>query len=289
MPELRSPANLAEALQLLHDEPAARPLAGGVAILQRARLEDSLDRAYVHLGGVAELYGIHIESGSLRIGAMTTLADIAASPAVSEAAPLLRGATAQAASPGVRAQATVGGNLVAGAAASDPAAALLALGAGITFADQRGHTNLQLSDALARGPAWLPAGSVLVSISVPQAAPFGWGLERLPLRGAADSSVATIAVQLSVAQGRVAGARAWATAVADRPLRLATFESLLTGQHLGALAQPETDRHLRQAAENDTQGTTLLDDARASAWYRASVIVELAVRAAATAARRAPA
>lgn len=287
MPHLSSPASLVEAIQLLHDEPAAQPLAGGVAILQRARLEGSLGRAYVHLGRIPELQGIYLQDGSLVIGAMTSLATVASWPAVAEFAPLLRCAAEQAASPGVRAQATLGGNLVAGAAASDPAAALLALGAAITLANERGNRSLRLSAALARGPAWLAQDSVLVSVSVPAVGASGWAFERVTVRGAADSSTATIAVQLAVTEGRVAAARAWATAVDERPLRLATFESVLVGQRVDVVARADADGESRRAAERDAAGAALLDDARASAWYRAAVIVELALRAAATAARRA--
>lgn len=287
MAKLHSPTNLGEAIQLLNGDPTGQVLAGGVATLQRARIEGRLASTYIHLGGIPDVHGIQMHKGSLIIGAMTSLASVASSLAVAEAAPLLRDAATQAASPGVRAQATLGGNLVAAAAASDLAAALLALGASVRLADQHGQTVVGLSNAVAQGPAWLPAGSILVSVSVPQAGSVGWGFERLPLRGAADSSAATLAVGLAIAQQRVATARAWATAVADRPLRLARFESLLKGQYVGEIAALETDEGLRQAADADTEGATLLDDARASGWYRAAVIVELAFRAAVTAARRA--
>lgn len=98
---------------------ASRALAGGDALLKAAGL-DVLDRLkegndaparVVSLHDVPGLDGVAREGDVLRIGALTTLATLAASPLVAVAAPALAEAAGLAASPALRNRATLGGNL----------------------------------------------------------------------------------------------------------------------------------------------------------------------------------
>jgi xanthine dehydrogenase YagS FAD-binding subunit len=92
--------------------PGARLLAGGTDLLGCLR-----DRAFpaetvVSISGLAELRGIEeTPGGGLRIGALTTVADVAASPLVRGKYPVLAQAAAEVATPQLRSQGTIGGNL----------------------------------------------------------------------------------------------------------------------------------------------------------------------------------
>jgi xanthine dehydrogenase YagS FAD-binding subunit len=105
------PASLGEALDHLA-APGARAHAGGTDLLGclRDRVFDA--RVVVSLGGLAELRGISIgRGGSLRIGALTTIAEVAAHPLVAERYSALAHAADAVASPQIRHQGTLGGNL----------------------------------------------------------------------------------------------------------------------------------------------------------------------------------
>jgi xanthine dehydrogenase YagS FAD-binding subunit len=105
------PRNLREALQLL-SAPGTRVHAGGTDLL--GCLRDGVFGAdtLVSLSGVPDLRGIRRAlDGGVIIGAMTTLSEIAAHPDIVKDYPTLAQGAAAAASPQLRNQGTIGGNL----------------------------------------------------------------------------------------------------------------------------------------------------------------------------------
>ncbi|MBI2837164.1 MAG: xanthine dehydrogenase family protein subunit M [Acidobacteria bacterium] len=95
---------------LAHD--GARLHAGGTDLLGclRDRVFDA--GSVVSISGIEELGGIAaLSGGSVRIGALATLAEIASHPLIRERYPVLAEAAASAASPQLRNQGTIGGNL----------------------------------------------------------------------------------------------------------------------------------------------------------------------------------
>jgi xanthine dehydrogenase YagS FAD-binding subunit len=113
--DLLRPRTLKDAL-LVASSPAAPVVkAGGIDLLDR--MKEGLDRppALVDILGFPELRQINDDTfdgiPGLNVGALVTLAELAASPLVRERAPALAEAAHSAATPQVRAQATVGGNL----------------------------------------------------------------------------------------------------------------------------------------------------------------------------------
>src|ERR1035437_388330 len=110
--ELFQPASVDEALKLLNRAGRdAWVLAGGLDTL------DSLyDRVHqppvvIDLGGIEELRGIRESGGGLEIGATATLTDVARHPVVRERFALLREGAELVASPQIRNQGTIGGNV----------------------------------------------------------------------------------------------------------------------------------------------------------------------------------
>jgi xanthine dehydrogenase YagS FAD-binding subunit len=92
--------------------PGARILAGGTDLLGCLRDEVFTAGTLVSLNGIKELKGIGARAGGgLRIGALTTLSEIADNRQVASSYPVLAQAAAAAASPQLRNQGTVGGNL----------------------------------------------------------------------------------------------------------------------------------------------------------------------------------
>lgn len=91
--------------------PGARVLAGGTDLLGcvRDRVQDV--KTVVSLSRVPELRGIAEAAGGLRIGALTTIAEVAGNPIVNQRYVALARAAGAVASPQLRNQGTIGGNL----------------------------------------------------------------------------------------------------------------------------------------------------------------------------------
>lgn len=105
------PNSLDDAIRRLAD-PTARIHAGGTDLL--GCLWDGVFEAkkVVSLGGLEELRGIHeTRDGGLRIGALTTITEVARAPVIQERYRALAMAAAEVASPQLRNQGTIGGNI----------------------------------------------------------------------------------------------------------------------------------------------------------------------------------
>ena len=111
--EYASPATREQAVRLLGTEPGqSAPLAGGSDLL--ALMKDGVEtpRRLVNLKTVEGMRGVRSEKGvGLRIGALTTLDDLAADAALSWDHPVVAAAAGRLAGPQIRNVATLGGNL----------------------------------------------------------------------------------------------------------------------------------------------------------------------------------
>ena len=110
--ELFQPASVDEALALLREHRGrAWVLAGGLDSFDW--LKDRIKRpgVVVDLSGVQELRGIRPAGGGLEIGAMTTLTEVVEHQTVRERYSILLDAAEAAASPQIRNQGTIGGNV----------------------------------------------------------------------------------------------------------------------------------------------------------------------------------
>jgi len=110
--ELFQPASTDDAIRLLDKYGAdALVLAGGLDSMDW--LKDRLRRpkAVVDLGQIQELHGIKEAEGGLEIGAMTPLTEVVKHPVVREKFSLLMEAAELVASPQIRNQGTLGGNV----------------------------------------------------------------------------------------------------------------------------------------------------------------------------------
>ncbi len=86
-------------------------LAGGTDLLSLVKDEITAPRRLVNIKGIPELHGVTLVPDALQIGALTTLAEIAANREVRQLYPVLADAAGDAASPQIRNLATLGGNL----------------------------------------------------------------------------------------------------------------------------------------------------------------------------------
>ncbi len=98
------------AIELL-DAPNVRPIAGGTDLLTEMKARIAAPERLVNVKTLRELKGVDETSDHIRIGALTTLAELETHPLVTSRLPILAEAASQAATLQLRNSGTVGGNL----------------------------------------------------------------------------------------------------------------------------------------------------------------------------------
>src|SRR5260370_5704737 len=110
--ELFQPNSIAEAQKLLeHHGQEAWVLGGGRDSFDWLKDRIKKPKAVVDLSGIEELKGVRTSSEGIEIGALTTLTEIVNDPIVKEKYGLLAQASESVASPQIRNQGTIGGNV----------------------------------------------------------------------------------------------------------------------------------------------------------------------------------
>lgn len=104
------PATIADAITAL-EHPGAMALAGGVDLLDRLKERLEAPSRLVSLRALPGLDAIAIAGGAAKIGAGVTLARLASDPGLRASHPIIAEAAGHAATPQLRAMATLGGNL----------------------------------------------------------------------------------------------------------------------------------------------------------------------------------
>ena len=110
--ELFQPANSADAVKLLSDHGSdAWVMAGGLDSFDWLKDRIKRPKVLVDLSQIREMVGVKEVDGGIEIGAMTTLTEVVKHPVVKEKFAILTQAAELAASPQIRNQGTIGGNV----------------------------------------------------------------------------------------------------------------------------------------------------------------------------------
>ncbi|HET8616595.1 MAG TPA: FAD binding domain-containing protein [Actinomycetales bacterium] len=272
--QILRPSSLLEACHLLESDPwDTRPLAGGTALVLMLRQGLVAPRAVVRLDGVDGLDGLEVTPHGLRIGALTTLTDVAASPVVQAHAPSLAYACSRVGNLRVRNAATLGGNVAEADYASDPPSVLVSLDAWCQVAGPSGGTRDVPVRELITGflTTTLEPGEVVQAVVVPLD-PGGRRAtyEKYISRSSEDRPCVGVAASVQLRDGAVRGLTVVVGAVAGTPQR---FDDL-TAQAVGTTLGPSVRRSVASAYASAVDA---MDDARGSAWYRQQM-TEVVVR-----------
>ncbi len=272
-----SPHSLAEAIDILQREgSAAIPYAGGTDLLVRGKRRGELPRVLVNLKRIGELAGIQQCSSGLRLGALTTIAEMQSLPLINERYPVLAQTAARLGPPTIRSLATLGGNIGRASPASDMAPALIALSATVAVAGPQGSRVVAL-EHLFRGPGVtvLAPGEIITSFLVPALPEHAAAVyERLGRTAGAECALVGVACCLTLtANGKsISAARVALASVAPVPLRAQQAEAVL-------LAGSPTEFQLELAAQAAAAECMPISDVRASAAYRREMVRVLTLRA----------
>jgi carbon-monoxide dehydrogenase medium subunit len=281
--DFHAPASLPEALDLMAQHGSgARFIAGGTDLLLAMKKREIAPGHLVSLAGIPFLKGIGPEGRAIRIGALTTLAEIERSPLVKEQLLPLRDAVEVMASAQIRNLATIGGNLCSAVPSADTAPPLIALGASLTLLGPSGERDVPVADFFTGPKATLArSDEILTSITIPKPEPLSSGCYlKLMRRHAMDLALVGVAVCLKLDGDRVCrSARIALGAVAPTPIRVPEIEALLINKRLDEALVAEAARIAGMQCRPIT-------DIRASLEYRCSMVEVLAKRAVMEAFRR---
>ena len=272
--------SIAEALSLLGQHSGARVLAGGHSLIPAMNIRLADPGVLVDIGRIAELKGITRTNGSVRIGALTTHAVIAASNQVPRA---LSEAAGKIGDPQVRNRGTIGGNIAHADPGSDMPTVLTALGATIHTTSAAGGRALAAAgffvDLLKTA---LNEGEIVTAIEVP-APGTGSGSAYAKLANPASRyAMVGVAVTVTIANGQCTSAGVAVGGLTPTARRASSVEAGLVGKTLNA----ETIAGAAAAIQNDL-GAEILEDIHAGAEYRKSMATVYAERAITAAVERA--
>ena len=251
-----NPGSVADAARAAAAD-GAKLIAGGQTLLSSMKLGLAAPEALVDLGQIAELKGITVGGGVVKIGAMTPHAAVAASAEVQKAIPALADLAGKIGDRQVRNRGTIGGSL----ANNDPAAcypaAVLGLGATV-------HTNTRSisADDFFKGmfETALAEGEIITAVSFPVPEKAGWQKFKQP---ASRFSL----VGVFVSKGPQ-GVRVAVTGAGPGVFRAKELEARLASNWSAAALAGAT-----------VSADGLNSDLHGSAEYRAALIPVLAARA----------
>ena len=283
-----SPGTLEEATRLLSElGDTAAVLSGGTDLLPNLKRRQHRVDTVISLGRLDELVGIRAEGTTVRIGARTTLRQVATSDVVPT---VVRHAAREVASPSIQNQGTIGGNLcvdtrcfwlntpdlwrraagpclkaggdtcwVAPAkqhcwavSSSDIAPVLIALGANVSLVGAEGRRHLPIENLYRDdGMDHLTKApdEILSEVAIPIDDDVRAGYRKLRRRASIDFPILGVAGAIRLNEGETCtSARIVLGAIASAPLRVTDAEQALVGRPYGADAIADAAEAARKLA-----------------------------------------
>jgi carbon-monoxide dehydrogenase medium subunit len=275
--------DIQEAIALLEEHgESAKLLAGGHSLLPILKLRLAEPDRLIDISRIDELHGISEFDGGLRIGALTTHADVASDSLVLAHAPVLAAAASRIGDRQVRNRGTIGGALAHADAASDYPAPILALEATIVARGPSGERRIPAREFFVDFlTTALKPNELLTAVELPSdSATFGWSYQKLANQASGYAIVGVAALVSLDERSRVSDVRVGVTGAAAVPWRAVATEAALRGSVVD-------DQTALGAAALGDDGIDLLDDLHGSAEYRRHVTRGLTRRAILEAAGRA--
>ncbi len=259
--------SLAHALELLdRNEEDARILAGGHTLIPSLKLRLDSPSLLVDIGRINKLKGIEIDGGYVKIGALTTHADLHNCVPLNEVFPIFRQAAGVIADPQVRNRGTIGGALVNADPAADWPAVILALQAELEIASSRGTRRLPANEFfIDLFTTTLQPGEVLTAIHIAEpmaGSRFAYRKIRHPASGYA---IVGVAVAIVLREQAVEKICIGITGAANCAFAARGAASFLVGK-------PLSRENIATAAKLASEGTICLSDGYAPAEYRSHLI-----------------
>jgi len=265
-------SSVVDALELLarHGD-QAKVLSGGQSLMPALNLRLSAPELLVDIGAIAELRGITVANGVLRIGALTRHVDVLKSSDIAKHAPLLTEAIAHVAHPAIRNKGTFGGSLAHADPASELPACVLALDAVILVRSKSGERRIRAEEFFTGiYETLLSPEELLVAVEIPIAKSNAVHFFHEYARRKGDYAIVGLAASGILNGDVLTDLRLGYFAVGDKPM-LATASERLIGRPVTASMLADTQSALDM--ELDPQ-----EDQQASAGMRRYLARQLMAR-----------
>jgi len=268
--DLYIPKDLDDLLLFLQrDELGSRVIAGGTDLVPRLRRGDLVLPRLVDLSGLSDLRYVRKERGEVRIGSMTTIAELTSSHILGRKYEAFQQGAHLFGSNNTLNMATVGGNVAAAVSASDFLVIFLALDAKVRLLSALGERILRLEDFV-RGKRTLDLkkGEIISEISfaeIPDQA--ACSFQKVGRRQRVIVSLVSLALylQLDLNSKRIKEIRIAMNRLGGKhPARAKMTESVLNGKSFAS----RTRNRAISALEEEL---SLTSDFRATAEYRKSM------------------
>jgi carbon-monoxide dehydrogenase medium subunit len=250
------------------------------------KLRVSSPSALVDIGRIQDLLGIRADGTTLKIGALTTHAMVAASDVVKSKCPILAEAASMIGDVQVRNRGTIGGSLGHADPAADYPTVIVALGATITATGARGSRDIS-ADRFFTGllTTALDSAELITSVSVPAYGSMkGMGGAYVVHEHPASSyAVVGVAAMVGLENGKCARVSLVVGGATANPVHADAAEKALIGK------EPSEANIAGAAAQVAKVIKNPLSDVYASGEYRTHLASVLAKRVLMTAAARAQA
>jgi xanthine dehydrogenase FAD-binding subunit len=237
----------------------------------------------IDVSKIPELNDVQVDDKRVRFGAATPIQRFLDNPALGRALPEMPRCAVWFADDQIRAQATIGGNIVNASPAADATPCLIAHEADVELAKDDGgkiaRRHMKLADFVTGpGRTELQEGELLTAIECDALPGFGGSFEKVGHRRSLVISLVCLATLIKLdPQGRaIEDARLAIAGIGPRPLRLTDVEQFLKGSALSAA-------RLEQAADMPVN----LVASRTRQEYRREVVRGFMARGLINAARRA--
>ena len=234
--EYMSPASLAEAFAAMKaNRGRYRIVAGATDTLPWAREGRAGDvhiPVLVDVARIPELCEISVGDKRVRLGAATPIQRFLDDPALGRALPAMPRCAVWFADDQIRAQATVGGNIVNASPAADATPCLIAHDAIVELASARGKRSIPLQEFVT-GPnkTALADGELLIAIECDALPAHGGSFEKVGHRRSLVISLVCLAalIRLDRDGRKIEDARLAIAGIGPKPLRLTEVENFLRG------------------------------------------------------------
>jgi carbon-monoxide dehydrogenase medium subunit len=276
LPTYFSPNSVGEAISLLSKYgDKARVISGGTDLLVQMKRNVLLPNYLISVNNIRDLdYIMYDQTNGLRIGALTTIGNVANSPLIQGKFSVLAQGASLLGTPAIKNQGTIGGNLCNAAPSADIAPPLIVLGALAKFAGTDGERIVPIEDFfVGPGATIMKHHQLLLEIQIPDPRLRSGGAYIKQTRGrGADLAVVGVAAFV-VMDGEVIGdVKIALGAVAPTPIRARRAETILKGMKLN-------DKLLDESGQVASYEGKPIDDVRSSADYRRRLVVVLTKRA----------
>jgi len=262
------PTSLEHALALLerHGD-GAKLLAGGQSLIPTLNMRLSAPELLVDITGVSGLAGIKITGTVVRIGALTTHAEIECSPEIARHVPLLAQAVPHIAHAAIRNRGTLGGSIALADPAAEYPACAVALDATFVIAGKHGERRVKAREFFkALYETELRPGEVIVAAEFPAAGASERSAFLELARRHGDYAIVGLAAHARLTAGKLSDARFAFLGAGGTPVlaknTAATVEGKLSTPDVVAVAQAALGSDIDPPADLYTSSTTKLHLAR---------------------------